>query len=112
MRNQTLLSHQQISDFIARHRLPDAFRELIACHYSPLASWLKNQRRSVEILFVGINGAQGTGKSTLAAYLRHALEAGAGWQVAVLSIDDSSDTVELNRELLLTQFELGEAGSD
>ena len=30
----------------------------------------------------------------------------------VLSMDDSSDTVELNRDLLLTQFELDEAGRD
>ena len=87
MRSQTLLSDQQISEFIAQHRLPNAFRNLIAGHYSDLASWLMSKKRSGEILFIGINGAQGTGKSTLADYLRLALESGAGWQVAVLSID-------------------------
>jgi len=88
MRNHTLLNHRQITGFIARHRLPDAFRELIVRHYAPLASWLMRTRRTTEVLFVGINGAQGTGKSTLADYLKLALESGAGWQVAVLSIDD------------------------
>jgi D-glycerate 3-kinase len=88
MRTLTPLSHRQISEFIAQHRLPDRFRNLIASHYAPLASWLMNKHRSNEILFVGINGAQGTGKSTLADYLRLALESGAGWRVAVLSIDD------------------------
>jgi len=88
MRTQPLLSDRQISEFMARHRLPDPFRDLIARHYSPLASWLIATHRSGEVLFVGINGAQGTGKSTLADYLRLALESGAGWRVAVLSIDD------------------------
>ena len=88
MRIQPLLNDRQISAFIAKHRLPDAFRDLIAGHYLPLASWLKNTHRPGEVLFVGVNGAQGTGKSTLADFLRLALESGAGWRVAVLSIDD------------------------
>jgi D-glycerate 3-kinase len=88
MRTQALLSDRQISEFMARHRLPAAFRDLIARHYSPLASWLRNTQKAGEVLFVGINGAQGTGKSTLADYLRLALASAAGWKVAVLSIDD------------------------
>ena len=99
MATQTLLNHQQISEFIVQHRLPDAFRDLIASHYSHLASWLMSKHRSGETLFVGINGAQGTGKSTLADYLRLALESGAGWQVAVLSIDDFYLTKTERRKL-------------
>jgi len=37
---------------------------------------------------LGINGAQGTGKSTLADFLRLAAESAFNWRVAVLSIDD------------------------
>ena len=39
-------------------------------------------------MLLGINGAQGTGKSTLADFLKLALEQQHGWHVAVLSIDD------------------------
>jgi D-glycerate 3-kinase len=83
-----MLNSQQIGEFIAQHRLPDKFRDLIELHYLPLASWLESQRQPRKPLFVGINGAQGTGKSTLADFLRLALEHGANWRIAVLSIDD------------------------
>lgn len=39
-------------------------------------------------MLLGINGAQGTGKSTLADFLKRALGKRHGWNVAVLSIDD------------------------
>ena len=103
MRIQPLLNNRQISAFMAKHRLPGAFRDLIARHYSPLASWLGNTHRPGEILFVGVNGAQGTGKSTLADYLRLALESAAGWRVAVLSIDDFYLT-KLERQRLAEQI--------
>jgi D-glycerate 3-kinase len=83
-----MLSSRQIDEFIAQHRLPDKFRDLIKLHYLPLASWVKSQGQPDEPLFIGVNGAQGTGKSTLADFVRLALELGANWRVAVLSIDD------------------------
>ena len=83
-----MLSSGQIDEFIAQHRLPNKFRDSINLHYLPLASWVMAQHHPGEALFVGINGAQGTGKSTLAAFVRLALESGANWRVAVLSIDD------------------------
>ncbi len=82
------MSHQQIKDFISEHRLPDTFLELVEEHYLPLAEWLVKKRQPSEAFFLGINGAQGTGKSTLADYLRLVLEFEYGWQVAALSIDD------------------------
>ena len=83
-----MLTNQQQKKFITEHRLPDKFGDLIDDHYSPLARWVVQQHEPGQTLFVGINGAQGTGKSTLAAFLRLALESNAGWRVAVLSIDD------------------------
>ncbi len=82
------LNSGQIDDFIAQHRLPGKFRKLIDLHYLPLASWVESRRLPGETLFIGINGAQGTGKSTLADFIHLALESGANWRVAVLSIDD------------------------
>jgi D-glycerate 3-kinase len=83
-----ILTHQQIEDFVTAHRLPATFFKLIEDHYSDLADWLTKKRHPERTFFLGINGAQGTGKSTLAAYLQLALEQGCGWRVAVLSIDD------------------------
>ncbi len=94
-----MLTNQQRKEFIAEHRLPEQFGDLIDEHYSPLARWLIQQHAPNETLFAGINGAQGTGKSTLAAFLRLALESNARWQVAVLSIDDFYLTKAERKEL-------------
>lgn len=53
----------------------------------PLVSWLV-ERRSAATMLLDINGAQGTGKSTLADFLQRVLESERAWRVAVLSIDD------------------------
>ena len=94
-----MLSSLQIDEFISQHRLPDKFRDLIKLHYLPLASWLESQGQADEPLFIGVNGAQGTGKSTLADFVRLALELDANWRVAVLSIDDFYLTRSERKEL-------------
>ena len=81
-------SAQHYADFIERHRLPPAFTEIIERYYSPLVDWLVRRHRVGPAMLLGINGAQGTGKSTLADFLKEALESRHAWQVAVLSIDD------------------------
>jgi D-glycerate 3-kinase len=83
-----MLTDTQTKDFVAAHRLPADFARLIKEYYTPLAAWVSQLKHPGEAMLLGINGAQGTGKSTLAAFLRMALESAAGWQVAVLSIDD------------------------
>lgn len=59
------------------------FRAMIDDHYYPLASRLLNSPHKV----IGINGGQGTGKSTLAMILKIIIES-AGKSVVVMSIDD------------------------
>jgi len=76
-----------LTTFLTRHRLPPAFRYLIDEHYAPLASWLLERSEARRPLVVGINGAQGTGKSTLARYLQLDL-AQRGCNAVVLSLDD------------------------
>ncbi len=88
MQTKTRLTRQQIESFISEHRLPDTFFKLIEDHYSRLTEWLVTKRQPGKTMFLGINGAQGTGKTTLADYLKLALEMEYGWSVAVLSIDD------------------------
>ncbi len=83
-----MLTNKNIGDFISRHQLPGKFQYLITEHYIPLASWLVQKHRAKQPVLLGINGAQGTGKSTLADFLQLALKQDAGWKIAVLSIDD------------------------
>jgi D-glycerate 3-kinase len=83
-----MITRNHIDQFISRHRLPAGFHDLIRDHYNPLIDWLIGKRRAGKPLFVGISGAQGTGKSTLTDYLRLALTEDEAWRVAALSLDD------------------------
>ncbi len=79
---------QRINDFIEAQQLPDDFQIVVNDHYLPLARWLHNNVVSGETLVVGINGAQGTGKSVLSAVLKITLEHTWADRVAILSLDD------------------------
>jgi len=83
-----MITGEQTDEFIAAHGLPAGFAKLIDEHYIPLSTWILKLKRANETLLIGINGAQGTGKSTLASFLKAALNSKADWHVAVLSIDD------------------------
>lgn len=87
-----------IQDFIAANDLPDDFSH-IALHYAKLAAWVQDQWHSDKARVFGINGAQGTGKSTLSAFLKSVLEAQYGLRVAVLSIDDFYLGINARQEL-------------
>ena len=64
-------------------------KELFEQIYVPLAAWLvERQRGRSRPLVVGINGAQGAGKSTLFNLLEVILEEGFGLRVVGFSIDD------------------------
>ncbi|ORU90013.1 MAG: hypothetical protein A6F71_03355 [Cycloclasticus sp. symbiont of Poecilosclerida sp. M] len=57
--------------------------------YVPLARRLHTKHHHLnDTLVVGINGAQGSGKSTLSELLSYTLRKGFGLNVAILSIDD------------------------
>lgn len=81
--------------FLARERLPEAYRELAESWFAPLAAglikghWARSagvDRPPVGV--VGLCGCQGSGKSTLATLLAAWLQAVAGLRVLVLSLDD------------------------
>ena len=89
MHEQQQLDESAISKFLSRHGLPEQYREAIDEFFLPLAAWLEARHRSDgTTLVVGINGAQGTGKSTLGDFLADACHELYGWTTAVLSIDD------------------------
>jgi D-glycerate 3-kinase len=66
--------------------------------YLPLAAWVA-RRKGDAALILGINGAQGTGKSTLCEFLKLILEQGFGFRVAGFSLDDLYKT-RAEREIL------------
>lgn len=73
-------------EFIQHHDLPKCYRETWIKHIQPLATWIA-ERKGDKPLVVGINGAQGSGKTTLASALEMILS-NSGLNVARLSLDD------------------------
>jgi len=88
--------------FRNKHQLPESFARIETEFYEPLGRWVEQRltgREYSESFVLGINGAQGTGKSTLADFLRIASESMFDWRVAVLSIDDFYYTLEERNDL-------------
>jgi len=78
-----------IGGAIAGQQLPEGFLQAVHHYYFPLAERIAERSHQADrTLVIGINGAQGTGKSTLAELLRIMLQAGSGIRCAVLSLDD------------------------
>jgi len=76
---------------IEQMSLPESFISIVEQTYQPLSQIIIDKASSgssAAPLFVNINGAQGTGKSTLTAFLKNIIESETGSRVAELSIDD------------------------
>lgn len=83
---------QKISQsLINEMQLPTNFNQIVERIYLPLTTQILNQK-SEKPLFVNINGAQGTGKSTLTHFLKHLIEAETGLSVVEVSLDDFYST--------------------
>ncbi len=78
-----------LPSLIKKEALPPAFEDLAVAYFLPLAeqiaSWANHHPHP---LVIGVNGAQGTGKSTMCKVLAQALEHNHHLQCAVISIDD------------------------
>jgi D-glycerate 3-kinase len=72
-----------VEQLIAAEGLPAHYREVVERHWAPLADAIAEQRPRV----VGINGAQGSGKSTLCKFLERLL-AERGLRAVTLALDD------------------------
>lgn len=83
-----MLDNDPIAALIAAERLPPAYAATVDRCWRPLATTLAARHRALgRPLLVGINGAQGSGKSTLCRFVE-ALLAARGLAVATLSLDD------------------------
>jgi len=71
--------------------LPADFNEVVTSVYLPLIAHILNKKTD-KPLFISINGAQGTGKSTLTRFLKKIIEGESGLSVADISLDDFYST--------------------
>jgi D-glycerate 3-kinase len=77
--------------FRDKHQLPASFARVETEFYEPLGRWVEqrlSERNGSEPLVLGINGAQGAGKSTLADFICEFLTVEHDRCTVVLSIDD------------------------
>lgn len=74
-----------IAELIAAEELPDDYRDVVGHYWRPLADHLLTYPKRP--LVVGINGAQGSGKTTLCRFLE-VLCAEQGARAVTLSLDD------------------------
>lgn len=78
-----------IATLIRQEHLPDDFIQTVADYFFPLALRLRDQQsRHSGPFIVGVNGAQGTGKSTLALFLETLLSQHLDCPCARFSLDD------------------------
>ncbi|WP_019528579.1 hypothetical protein [Dasania marina] len=80
---------ETLKQFQTQHQLPDGYLTSAHNHYTPLINTLLQQHaHSQQTLTLGINGSQGSGKTTMAAYLHTVLSHQHKLKVVSLSIDD------------------------
>jgi D-glycerate 3-kinase len=76
-----------IAALIEAERLPGDYVEIVEEFWRPLADEIAQRKNGKRTLLVGINGAQGSGKSTVCRFLE-ALLAEHGLRAVTLSLDD------------------------
>jgi len=105
--NRTLCD---INNAISEQSLPLEFKQTVNYYYWPLTQNLVAKIQTVteqsNVAFIGIQGSQGSGKSTCAAFLKLLLEAEFGLRVLVVSIDDFYLTQAERREKANTHHPL------
>jgi len=78
--------------------LPERFNDIIGSIYLPISKLIVDKKQSRPLL-VSINGAQGTGKSTLTTFIKQIIESEYNYNVAAFSLDDFYLTRELRKQL-------------
>lgn len=76
-----------VAALITSERLPDDYRAVVDDYWQPLAEEIARRANDTGPLLVGINGAQGSGKTTLCRFLELLL-AKRGLNAITLSLDD------------------------
>ncbi len=78
-----------LSDFLSKHKLPESYQDTALKYFKPLASEIAlHQKRANRPILLGINGCQGSGKSTLTDFLLLLLSSEHNLNCIGMSIDD------------------------
>ncbi len=92
--------HNRINQAITQHDLSESFHDIVQQWYRPLAHNIAlASSKQQDCFFLGVQGCQGSGKSTMAAFLKIILEDEYQLRVCVLSLDDFYLTLKARREL-------------
>lgn len=83
------MTMHDVETLIAAERLPDDYAATVDRWWRPLAEAIAARRKALgRNVLIGINGAQGTGKSTLCLFLELLLRREHGLSTATISLDD------------------------
>jgi D-glycerate 3-kinase len=78
-----------LKNFLELHKLPETFTETAEAYYQPFADKIfELSSQQNKPYFIGINGCQGSGKSTLTDYLLAYFTSQYQLNVIVMSLDD------------------------
>jgi len=89
IKRTTTKATTMLSSFIKEHTLPEEFTDTAEQYYLPLADSIVEQFKQAKMpFFVGINGCQGSGKSTLTDFLGEYIKEKHQLNVVVMSLDD------------------------
>lgn len=78
----------QFQSFLNMHQLPDSYLDQAFSAYQIVINDILNRLKTKHPIVLGINGCQGSGKSTTAAFLQHSFEAIHKLKVVNISLDD------------------------
>lgn len=90
---------------IAKQKLPTGFIKVVSDYYQPLAESVVRKIEELDkssYLLLGVQGTQGSGKSTCAEFLKVILESQYNQRVVVISIDDFYLTLAERQKLAKT----------
>lgn len=94
-------------NFIDQHRLPLSYQQLAETYFVPLAQQIVQQQLTrKQRLLVGINGSQGSGKTTLSQFLVAYLSQVLNCTAVAMSIDDFYLTKAERKHLSRTEHPL------
>ena len=93
------MKKNKIDDLIVQLDLPADFKNYISIYFEPLVELIHQYSLSSSTPVIGINGSQGSGKSTIARILKTMLEEKYAHHVAILSLDDFYYSKEKRNEL-------------
>lgn len=88
-----------VSEAIVNHCLPTSFMTIVEQFYWPICGQLNSQLQIGKCNLIGIQGTQGSGKSTCADFVKILLESAYGLRVLVASIDDFYLTLTERQQL-------------